>query len=383
MSVRRAIETILQSNNLELREIDEKTLMVMTLAKARSFEGKAVKVITTGVPVNTIKNMIEKAVAKEMIERFTIFEDLGNLVLTGDREAVDEIEVLIKNFDEKFIVAGEGLVREYFQPVNTKTDELIALIKEALSENESIKISHDKRTDMLLLIGAKESVKRAVEIVKQLDKPRTRQALIHIRLVEVHRTELEELGIKLPSTLASTDDIGNISRENYVIPAELVGTIEKSKVKTLANPTIRCMDKEEALIDISEQIPVKNTVTEYLPVASASLAARTSDNWTTSDIGIKMNVKPTIHINDEISMDVDIDQTELISLVEGHPWTAKRQIKTKVRIKDRETVVIGGLIRSKKGKTRKPVPILSRIPLIKNLVRAVEHRNENDEKTEL
>lgn len=383
MSVRRALETLLQLYKLEMREIDDKTLLVITQAEARSLEGKVVRIISPEVPLETLKTLLEKAVPAELKDRYAIHEDLGNLILVGDKEAVDGVQTLINSVQQKVQKAGEGTAREYFHPINTKTEDLIKMAKEALSENENIKITFDARTDMVLLIGADASVKRALEIIKKLDQPRTRQALIHIRLVEVHRTDLEEIGIKLPTTLATTNDIGNLKNANYVIPAELVGYIEKTRVKTLANPTIRCMDKEEATIDISEQIPVKNTTTEYLPVASASLAARTSDNWTTSEIGIKMNVTPFIHKNDEITMDVDIDQTELVSLVEGHPWTAKRQIKTKVRMKNRETVVIGGLIRSKKDKGRKPVPLLSRIPLIRNLVRRLEHQNDNEEKTEL
>lgn len=383
MSVRRAVETLLQLHQLELKEIDEKSLLVMTRARARGYEGKVVRVVTPEIPLETLKGLLEKTIDKEMGERFSMHEDLGNLILVGDKEAVDSAQTLLNSMQEKVKKAGEGTCREYFHPINTESEDLIKMAKEVLSENENIKISFDKRTDMVMLIGADESVKRALEIIRKLDRPVTRQALIHIRLIEIHRTDLEEIGIKLPTTLARADDIGNLQNANYVIPAELVGYIEKTRVKTLANPTIRCMDKEEASIDISEQIPVKNTVTEYLPVASASLAARTSDNWTTSEVGIKMNVTPFIHKNDEITMEVDIDQTELVSLVEGHPWTAKRQIKTKVRMNNRETVVIGGLIRSKKDKSRKPVPILSKIPLIRNLVRRVEHNNDNEEKTEL
>lgn len=383
MSVRRALETLLKVNHLVLDEIDESSLLVLTQKSARAMEGKVVRVISPKVPLETMKALIEKSAELRMKDRYVIQEDLGNLVLVGDKEAVDSIQTLISSVENKILTAGEGSSRKYFQPVNTKPKDLIALAKDSISSNENLKITHDERTDTILLMGAEESTKRALALMKKIDKPRTKQALIHIRLIEIHRTDLEEIGIKLPSALASTNDIGRLNSANYVIPAELVGYLEKSKIKTLANPTIRCMDKEESTIDISEQIPVKNTVTEFLPVASSSLAARTSDNWTTSEVGIKMNITPLIHINNEISMEVDIDQTELVSLVEGHPWTAKRSIKTKVRVKDRETVVIGGLIRTKKEKVRRPVPFLSRIPFLNKLLRNVEHRNNKDEKTEM
>lgn len=48
----------------------------------------------------------------------------------------------------------------------------------------------------------------------------------------------------------------------------------------------------------------------------------------TTEIGIKLNIKPQIHFDKEVTMNVNVDLTELVSMVEGHPWTAKRQIKT-------------------------------------------------------
>ncbi|GAB4272813.1 MAG: hypothetical protein Kow0029_11900 [Candidatus Rifleibacteriota bacterium] len=383
MSIRRAIETLLDRNNLTLDEIDDKTLLVISKKKVRELEGKVVSVYSPQVPLETITSLLDKALSEELKKRHQIQKDLGNLIFIGDKSAVDEVKTIAGSIEKKLLNAGEGTDRKYFQPINTKPEELISLVKEAISENEDVKLAYDKRTDMILLIGSEESTSRTLEIMKKLDKPVTMQALINIRLIEVTRTNLEELGIKLPSTLGTTSDIGNSEAAHFIIPAELVGLLQNTNANTLANPTIRCMDKEESSIDITEQIPIKNTVTEYLPVASASLAARTTDNWTTSETGIKMKVKPLIHTNNEVTMEIDIDQTELVQLVEGHPWTSKRQIKTKVRMKDQETIVIGGLISKKKNKTRKPVPFLSKIPLLRKLIRNVEHRSENEERKEL
>jgi general secretion pathway protein D len=303
--------------------------------------------------------------------------------LIGDKEAVDLVQTTIQSISKKLLTAGEGTSRAIFHPVNTKPEELIQLINDSLGKTENIKIVQDKRTDRLVLHGAESSLNRVLRLLKELDRPVTKQALIKIRLIEVHSKDLAELGITFPDTLAQTSDIGDFTKAQAIIPATFTGFKENSKAKTLANPTIRCMDKEEATIDISEQIPVKETTTEYLPVASASLAARSSENWTTTDIGIKLGIQPFIHKNNEITMNVDIDLTELVQFVEGHPWTAKRLIKTKVRVKNNETVVIGGLIRNKKDKTKRPVPLLNRIPFLRKLFRPLDHKTNSDESTEM
>jgi type II secretory pathway component GspD/PulD (secretin) len=383
MSIRRAFETVLKANMLNFRMIDEKTVLVMTVEKSRELEGRVLRVLKTSVPIEKTRALIEQSVSTELFKRVSLQEDLGNLVISGDKEAVDVIQTVFRSIETRLNDAGEGLVREYFHPVNTRAEELISLVSSAIDKSENVKISHDRRTDMLLVSGASTSVARAMQMIRRLDLEPTRQALIHIRLIEISRSDLDEMGIKFPEQLAAVDDIGNIKASTVVLPATFRGFAENSRIKTLANPTLRCMDKEEASIDISEQIPVKNTVTEYLPIASASLAARTSDNWTTSEVGIKLNLKPTIHRDDEISMAVDVDLTELIKLVEGHPWTARRVVKTMVRVRDRETVVIGGLIRNKTDRKRNPVPLLSRIPLLRRLVRRIEYRDTREEKSEM
>ena len=382
-SVRRAFETLLKMHELTLKLIDDRTLMVMTVEKARSLEGKVVRVVKIDVPFAKLKTLLEQSLSAEVASRIGMQEDLGNFILTGDKEAVDLAVSMIKGAENKLITAGTSHIREYFQPLNTKPEDLIGLVKDSLNESDNVRLFHDKRTDMILVSGPPNSVERAMNMVRRLDLEPTRQALIHIRLIEISRSDLDRMGITFPEQLAAVDNIGNLQAASVVIPATFKGFTENSRVKTLANPTIRCMDKEEASIDISEQIPVKNTVTEYLPIASASLAARTSDNWTTSETGIKLNIKPTIHKDNEISMQVDVDLVELIDMIEGHPWTARRLVKTMIRVKDKETVVIGGLIRKKNGKRRNPVPLLSKIPLLRNLVKRLEYRDDNKKESEM
>lgn len=383
ISIRRAFETLLKLNELVFNPVDDKTMLIMTLAAARSLEGKVVRIVPVQVPLAKLNNIAKQSLSADILARVTIQEDLGNLILTGDREAVDSAQTILASIENKLLQIGDNVAREFFHPVNTKPEELIKMVNEALEKTENFKITRDERTDMLVFSGSKTSIAKAVALAQKLDHTPTRQALVHIRLVEINRSELEVMGIKIPDKIAAATDIGNFDPSTIVIPGELNAYIDTTKVKTLANPTLRCMDKELSTIDISEQIPVKSTVTDYLPVASSSLAARTSDVWTTSEIGIKLSVKPQIHQDREVTMDVTVDQTELISLVEGHPWTAKRSIKTRARVKDSETVVIGGLIRSKKDKKRRPLPIISKIPILNKIFRHVEHHEDREEKTEM
>lgn len=383
ISVRRAFETLIKVHDLFLAVVDEKTLLVMTLENSRQIEGKVVRILPLQVPFDKLNSIISESVSSDITSRVKTQEDLGNLILTGDKEAVDIYETAAKSLEGKMMTAGDSFSREYFNPLNTKPEELITLIKENLGEKEGVKISFDKRTDMVLISGPSTSVNRVVEMARRLDLDPTRQALIHIRLIEIKRKDMESMGITLPDQLAQTADIAKFSASSIVIPANFTAFQDNNRIKTLANPTLRCMDKEEASIDIVEKIPIKNATTNFISTGNSSPSVSISDNWSEAEVGIKLNVQPFIHQDNEITMKVDIDLTELLDIIETRPWTAQRKIKTMVRVKDKETVVIGGLIRNKKTTTKRPLPFISRIPILRKLARRIEHNSDTEEKSEM
>ncbi|MBI3038273.1 hypothetical protein HYY75_04355 [bacterium] len=382
MSYRRAFENILRNYSLIAQAIDSKTFLILTEKAARIALGSSFRVISSQTPLAKLKELLKPALNPEILERVSLQEDLGNVLLIGDKEAVDQVQATIEAIQGKMINAGESIRRLFYSAVNTKPEELAKLVAETLGPENKPQISVDARSDVLIISGYKPAVERALEVMKNLDHPPTRQAVIRIRLLEIHLQDLKNLGVRLNQDTITVNDIGNLPTQ-VAIPAVLAYLEDDSKVKTLANPTLRCMDKEEASIDISEQIPVKNIVTDYLPVASSSLAARTTDNWTTSSIGVKLKVKPNIYIDKQVSLDVNADFTELVRMVEGHPWTATRNIKTRIRVKSGETIIMGGLIRQKRSEAHHPLPLIRRIPILRKLLKPLEWRDESKEETEM
>ena len=65
----------------------------------------------------------------------------------------------------------------------------------------------------------------------------------------------------------------------------------------------------------------------------------------------------------------------------GYPRVKKRKSKTTIRVKDGETIVIGGLVSSEKINTESKFPILWRIPWIGR--RLFTHTEEQETKTDL
>ena len=81
--------------------------------------------------------------------------------------------------------------------------------------------------------------------------------------------------------------------------------------------------------------------------------------------GIRLNILPTVNSDGYITTEVIPEVSGIVEYTPlGYPRVKKRKSKTTVRVKDGETIVIGGLVSSEKINTDSKFPILWRIPWI-------------------
>jgi general secretion pathway protein D len=151
------------------------------------------------------------------------------------------------------------------------------------------------------------------------------------------------------------------------LPSLVVNLIKQdSDAKTLANPRIRVLNHQVAKFHIGDKIPVQTST-----IQSTATAAVTS-TFEYKDIGIKLNIEPTIHLNNTVTMKVSLEDSTLgNALTFGNGQTeyefGTRTADTVVNLRDGESVVIGGLIGDEDQKTVNKIPILGDIPFLGKL----------------
>ncbi|MCW3061450.1 MAG: type and secretion system protein, partial [Capsulimonas sp.] len=98
--------------------------------------------------------------------------------------------------------------------------------------------------------------------------------------------------------------------------------------------------------------------------------------------GVKLSVTPLTGGNGEITTRISPEVSNIteLDLQTGLPVLSTRRADTTVRIKDGETIAIGGLSLDQEQTTRSKIPILGDIPLIGNLFRS---KSESRVRTEL
>ncbi|MEN3043058.1 MAG: type II and III secretion system protein [Fervidobacterium sp.] len=142
--------------------------------------------------------------------------------------------------------------------------------------------------------------------------------------------------------------------------------------KLLANPNIMTKSGEEARIFIGDNVPVK--------ITSGSGEQRNVEIRNLEG-GIELKITPYVNSDNTIDLELttSVNNFDYSVVIDGLPKLNKREAKTKITIKNGQTIVIGGLAREEKSKSEWKIPILGDLPIIGMLFRGmketVEQRN--------
>lgn len=153
--------------------------------------------------------------------------------------------------------------------------------------------------------------------------------------------------------------------------------VQNRKGRVLANPKILITNGQESLIDLTQDY-VEKVTSEYLTsslTGAGSTGTVQRDYSISSDLGIKVSLTPFISPEGYVTLNIKPEYSTIASQVYqanetgGNDLAAtllsRRDLDLKnVRIKDGETLIIGGLIQESETKSVNKIPFLGDLPLI-------------------
>jgi general secretion pathway protein D len=160
------------------------------------------------------------------------------------------------------------------------------------------------------------------------------------------------------------------------------------QLNVLSSPTILTSENKKAVINVSNSVPiVTQQVVSQTGVATTSTTPQQAPtNVLTQaveyrDAGIILTVTPRISDKRVVALDVkqtvnDVGDPRPPS---GSPDIIKREAETSVVLRDNQTLVLGGLIRTRRASTKQGIPWLSKIPIIGFLFGSTADRAERTE----
>jgi general secretion pathway protein D len=392
---------------------EEINVIPLKLASAKTMATLLKTVFKAGSGAGNKPNVSNSQIIIEPDER------TNSLIVVASEVDTLEIKSLI-NLLDKNRPKGEGAIRVY-NLQNADAEELASTLNAIPKEtgqgsqqggagavpviSRDTQIVPDKATNALIITAQKDEYEILEDVIKKLDSPRS-MVYIQSLTMEVSLTKDLEIGVQwqvgdqgssVSQYAVSNPGVNNfpsVSTSGVTFPTGLtygvlgntitIGGVEfadlgavfrayatDSDVQIYSNPEIMTLDNEEAELSVTDNVP-------YITRQDETNSGIAYSNYDFKDVGVQLNITP--QINNERFVRLKIDQTisQILSTNEqGQPTTFERKAKTTVRIKDGQTIVIGGLINTKDNRTNYKVPFLGRIPILGWLFRSSTKATDN------
>ena len=232
------------------------------------------------------------------------------------------------------------------------------------------------------------------KIINLLHLEGSQQVMLEVKVAEVAKTLLDELGFGLTGTVANGSASFNVvssllstgsgsstlskgSNNSIKLDAE----IKKGLVKILAEPTITAISGQEGSFLAGGKI--------FIPVPQASTTGTSSIVLEEREFGVGLKFTPTVLEDGLINLRVTPEVSELslvgttVTTGTGQtsvlPSITTRRASTTVQLRDGESFAIGGLIKSNVTEAVKAFPILGEIPILGVLFRSSAFQAERTE----
>ncbi len=329
------------------------------------------------------------------------------------QQVLDENTVLIyPNTPAKLKDYQELAVRTFFL-ANADAKTIANTLKTIVKSHDVVA---DEKLNMVIVRDTPDAIRMAEKLVA-LEDVAEPEVMLEVEVLEVQRNSLQDLGIAWPGSVSLTptpvgsvissagsstgstvgSSFGSSSSGGSGSPAlslwdllhqtsrslgvsSLQATVnasqQDSNAKLLTNPRIRVRNHEKAKILIGERVP---NIT-----STATSTGFVSQSINYLDIGLTLNVEPTIFLDDTVGIKVSLEVSSLLNQVTGSSGTTAYEIGTRtastvLQLKNGETDVLAGLIDSQERTSGNRMPGLGQLPVLGRLFGATTDDDKNTE----
>jgi general secretion pathway protein D len=353
-------------------------------------------------------------------------ERSNSVLVSGDSASRARIKALVAQLDSPTDAGSETKVRalQYADAENLATK-----LKEQMSSTNSANAARggagaqvaagpaslslaggtatiwaDKDTNSLVMTAPPRTMRALESVINSLDIRRA-QVLVEAIIVEVSATGSADLGVNwlvdgsgrnigaggfvtpvgssapildlvgvsqgtgtLPADTGAIFGVGRLAATGTNFAAVLKALQTDARNNIIATPQVTTQDNQEAKLSASREVPF--VTGQYTGTTGTTSAFQTIQR---QQVGTILTVTPKISNGDSVLLKIDAESSELESARTSGAAdlvTKKRTIATTVRVKDDETLVLGGLISEESNASEARVPYLGRIPLLGELFRS-------------
>ncbi|MCF6354428.1 MAG: type II secretion system secretin GspD [Candidatus Polarisedimenticolaceae bacterium] len=359
--------------------------------------------------LTSLRNNAQKGKAPPGQQPILVADPRTNSILLGGNPDLRlELRALIAHLDSPITVEGltEVVYLRYaqakdlvtvLQGIGSKQLEAEKEVKKGAQAKPQFDIQADEATNALVITAPPLIMRSLKQVINQLDIRRA-QVYIEAVIAELSDEKAVELGVEWqtasPGGIRTEDatisnpatpggkgfdaqsllpftNVGQGFSLGYYTGGSLRAAVrafaKDTDTNILSTPSLLTMDNEKATIHVGENVPF--VTGQYTP----STGNNTSTPFQTierHDVGIKLTVTPQINEGDTIKLEIEQEVSSVVPGTSGNELTTnKRTLETTILVDDKQTIVLGGLIKDNLTESVSKVPLLGDIPILGLLFR--------------
>ncbi len=251
---------------------------------------------------------------------------------------------------------------------------------------QNLKVSYYPQRGTIKVVGGSQSqIDMIGDFIKENDVKQP-QAIVELSILELTEDGSKEFSnnwsitggdITFNSNGDGTTIAHATNQSRMKIGWEMSYLLQTEKARILANPKLVVTNGKESIIDLTQDY-LESVDVEFLQTSGAGAAAVAQKTYNIgSDQGLKVTFTPFISPEGYVTMNITPEYSTQAGQITGieydeegnrSPYIAatllsRRNLDIKnVRIKDGETLIIGGLIQENTNKSVSKIPILGDLP---------------------
>lgn len=275
------------------------------------------------------------------------------------------------------------IIKFNYRPV----DSLLVVIPKEFTQDISLKEFPDLNS--ILASGSNERIRVFEDFCNQIDKS-VPVIMIEVIIVDIQSTTTLETGLnagfgQAPATTKGTvlsgvdlqlstkainsliegvglANLGKVSN-NFYLNIKALESLGALKVRS--TPILSTLNGHEAKINIGE--------TEYYLVKQSNVVAGQTQvvtettNYSNVEAKLEVVIKPFVSGDDQITLNVKVTQSDFTERISefAPPGLVSRDFSSKIRVKNQDMVLLGGLEEKSTRESSRGIPLIQRIPIIK------------------
>jgi type IV pilus secretin PilQ/predicted competence protein len=333
--------------------------------------------------------------------KFTAHPTMNGFFANGSKEDLLQIKRELANLDRVPPPPAPPL-REFLPVKYGDISEVRGLLGTMVPD---VSYNVDVRQNLLIVEGSPGAIDQVRELLAELDRPLD-QVMVDLKVVDISDNGTKSLGVQLgqpnaPFSLSTSFteaavgqrvvrtptgpvldplnvpgiptnvpfSIASFARTPFLIDATINFLVTQNEAKILASPRVASISGKPSLIHIGDKYPIV-----YFDPRAGQFQVQYVD------IGIKLDVTSHVKADGYVLIEVRPEVSTLLELINNqYPRTAVRIIETNMRVKDGDTIIMGGLIREEDIQNVSKIPLLGDLPVLGTLFRNVsvtKNRNE-------